>query len=114
MNLTMRARRLRREQTEAETRLWTHLRRRVLAGRKFHRQFVLGSYIVDFVCLEERLIIEVDGGQHDANGPGEAARTSWLQSQGFQILRFWNTGVEQSLEGVIETTCGAFADGGQQ
>lgn len=88
-----------REQTPQEARLWVQLRRRRLAGRKFHRQYVLGSSIVDFVCLEERLIVEVDGGQHDANAAKDAARTAWLQSQGFRELRFWNTEVEQNLEG---------------
>ena len=109
MTLTHRARHLRRQQTPQEAHLWSQLRRRGLAGRKFHRQYVLGAYILDFVCLEERLIVEVDGGQHDANAAKDAARTAWLESQGFRVLRFWNTEVEQNLEGVIETIAAAFA-----
>lgn len=108
MSLTLRARGLRRAQTSQEARLWAHLRRRALANRKFHRQFVLGCYIVDFVCLEERLIVELDGGQHSANAARDAARSAWLQCQGFRVLRFWNTEVEQNLEGVLQTIGAAF------
>ncbi len=112
--LTRRARRLRREQTHCEAILWSRLRRRGLASRKFHRQFVLGNYIVDFVCFEERLIVEVDGGQHNAADPAEAARTCWLESQGFRVLRFWNTDVEQALEGVLETIQATFIMRGER
>ena len=114
MNLTHRARNLRRQQTPQEARLWAQLRRRGLAGRNFHRQYVLGSYILDFICLEERLIVEVDGGQHGASVSKDAARTAWLQAQGFRVLRFWNTEVEQNLEGVIGTIAAAFADRGRR
>ena len=84
--LTKRARALRRDQTRAEALLWSQLRGRDLEGRKFHRQFPIGPYVVDFICWSERLVIEIDGGQHDANEGREADRTRWLRAQGFSLL----------------------------
>jgi very-short-patch-repair endonuclease len=98
-----RARELRKNQTDAEQKIWNHLRLRQMEGYKFRRQQPIGKYIVDFVCLEKRLIIEVDGGQHDDQGSYDAKRDSWLSSQGFRILRFWNNQIFNELVGVKET-----------
>ena len=92
------ARKLRRNPTEAEKRLWSILRDRQL-GCRFRRQQPIDHYIVDFVCLERRLIVEVDGGQHAADGP---ARTAYLEAQGFKLIRFWNNEVLSNLDGVAE------------
>ncbi|MEO5574516.1 MAG: endonuclease domain-containing protein [Gammaproteobacteria bacterium] len=94
------ARTLRSNPTDAEKLLWKHLRLRQLHGYKFRRQFPLGSYIVDFVCLEARLVIEVDGGQHIEQSMQDERRTEWLRQQGFTVLRFWNNQVLQETEAV--------------
>ncbi|MBN8736804.1 MAG: endonuclease domain-containing protein [Xanthomonadales bacterium] len=86
------ARRLRRDMTDAERRLWHHLRRRQLLGYRFRRQFPIGPYIVDFACIETKLIIEVDGGQH-FDATGDVARTQRLHELGYRVLRFWNNDV---------------------
>ena len=87
------ARKLRSNLTDAEKLLWKHLRLRQLHGYKFRRQFPLGSYVVDFICLEARLVIEVDGGQHVERSVQDERRTEWLRQQGFTVLRFWNNQV---------------------
>jgi very-short-patch-repair endonuclease len=97
-----RARRLRRNPTEAETRLWSVLRKRGLAGARFRRQVPLGRYIVDFLCLDARLVVEIDGGQHATEAERDAERTRWLESQGFRVLRFWNNEVLENLDGVAD------------
>ncbi len=86
---TDRARRLRRGSTDAEMKLWHNLRSRSLCAAKFVRQQPIGPFIVDFVCREYRLIIEVDGSQHTEN-PNDKARDAFLRSQGYRVLRFWN------------------------
>ena len=88
--------------TDAEQRLWYHLRLRQLGRHKFRRQQLIGRYVVDFVCLERRLIVEVDGGQHDEQVARDVLRTAWLESQGFRVIRFWNTEVFSNVEGVCE------------
>jgi len=93
-----RARTLRRNSTQAEIKLWSILRNRQFQHLKFRRQQPLGRYIVDFICLEHRLIVEVDGGQHTEQA--DAARTEWLQAQGFLVLRFWNNDVLANRDGV--------------
>ncbi len=92
---------LRNSATDAERALWKSLRGDSLNGLRFRRQFPLGIYIVDFVCFEVRLIVEVDGGQH-AESAKDAQRDAWLKSQGFQVLRFWNNEVLQNMEGVMQ------------
>ena len=94
------ARKLRSNLTDAEKLLWKHLRLRQLHGYKFRRQFPLGSYVVDFICLEARLVIEVDGGQHVERSVQDERRTEWLRQQGFTVLRFWNNQVLQETEAV--------------
>ena len=101
------ARRLRKNPTEAEKRLWSVLRKRGLEGARFRRQAPLGRYIVDFLCLDARLVVEVDGGQHAIEAARDAERTRWLESQGFRVLRFWNDEVLQNLDGVAEVIAGA-------
>ncbi len=86
---TQRARTLRSNPTDAERRLWQGLRGRQMDGFKFRRQMPLGPYIVDFVCLEARLVIEVDGGQHQGSQKDQA-RDAWLTAEGYRVLRFWD------------------------
>lgn len=97
-----RAKALRRDPTEAERALWNHLRMRQLEGHKFRRQQPLGRYIVDFACLEKRLVVELDGGQHSEQVGSDTARTAWLETQGFRVLRFWNNDVLSEIEAVKE------------
>jgi very-short-patch-repair endonuclease len=89
---TARARGLRRSSTDAENALWYRLRSRALNGYKFVRQEPIGSYTVDLVCRERRLIIEVDGSQH-ADNPRDAIRDKWLIDHNYRVLRFWNNDV---------------------
>ena len=98
---TAKARNLRSNLTDAERRLWRHLRLRQVDGYKFRRQRPIGKYIVDFVCLEKFLVIEVDGGQHDTQNLYDTERDSWLKSQGFTVLRFWNHDVLRVTESVL-------------
>lgn len=99
---TARARLLRANETEAEYRLWGELRGRHLNGHKFVRQVPLGSYVVDFLCREKKLIVEVDGSQH-ADRMSDERRTKWLNEQGYAILRFWNQEVLAERRAVLET-----------
>jgi very-short-patch-repair endonuclease len=93
---------LRSNQTEAEQQLWNHLRAHRFLDLKFKRQKPIGRYIVDFVCVERRLIIEIDGGQHAEQVEYDQHRDAWLRGQGYTILRFWNNEVIQQMEGVLE------------
>ena len=102
------ARKLRQKATDAERALWQQLRAARLGGHKFRRQTPIGRYIVDFVCFEGRLIVEVDGGQHAGRQRQDAQRTAWLASQGFRVLRFWNTevlGKMEAVKAVIARAC---------
>jgi very-short-patch-repair endonuclease len=99
---TARARELRNNPTEAERAPWQHLRLRQLGGYEFRRQQPIGPYIADFVCLEKKLIIEVDGGQHGEQATYDARRSAWLKAEGFCVLRFWNHEVLQSIDAVKE------------
>lgn len=99
--LTSRSQALRKNATDAERKLWSVLRSRQLGGFKFRKQVELDGYVVDFLCPEKRLIIEVDGGQHTAER--DARRTTYLESQGFRLIRFWNNDVLQNLDGVWTT-----------
>jgi len=96
------AREMRSAQTDAEQVLWYHLRARRFQGAKFRRQRPVGPYIVDFVCPEYRLVLEVDGGQHSASAPYDARRDAWLAANGYRVLRFWNNEVMQRLPDVLE------------
>ena len=94
------SRSLRREMTDAEKLLWRHLRLKQIGDYKFRRQHPLGNYIVDFVCLEAALVLEVDGGQHADHFDSDAIRTRWLEAKGFCVMRFWNNEVLSNIEGV--------------
>ena len=100
--LLLNAKTLRTNQTEVEQRLWYHLRAHRFMDLKFKRQKPMGRYIVDFVCVERQLIIEIDGGQHAEQTGYDQQRDAWLHSQGYTVLRFWNHEVMQQLEGVLE------------
>jgi len=95
--------------TEAEKRLWQILRSRQMNGHGFRRQVPIGVYIADFVCHEARLIVEIDGGQHDRSSPRETERTGFLKNQGYRMLRFWNNEVLANLDGVHAAICGALS-----
>lgn len=100
--IRLRARALRQNSTEVERQLWRHLRLWQLDGHKFRRQQPIGNYIVDFVCLEKRVIVELDGGQHADQSEYDAERDAWLREQRFTVLRFWNNDVMQNIDGVNE------------
>lgn len=97
-----RARRMRRNMTDAEKLLWRHLRNRQL-GHKFRSQMWLCGYIADFACPEAGLVVEADGGQHDARSDYDRARTSAFAREGFRVLRFWNHDILGNLDGVLKT-----------
>ncbi len=90
---------MRADATRAENVLWQALRNKQLEGLKFKRQVPLGGYIIDFVCFDAKLIVEVDGGQH-AESKSDAERDAYFESQGFRTLRFWNDEVENNIDGV--------------
>ena len=92
---------LRTNQTEAEQRLWYHLRAHRFMNLKFKRQTPIGPFIVDFVCREYRLIVEADGGQH--GGDDDVRRDAWLKAQGFTVLHFWNHDILQQTDVVLES-----------
>jgi very-short-patch-repair endonuclease len=94
------ARKLRRNMTDAERKLWSILRNRKLTHMKFRRQVPIGPYVADFLCYEARLIVEADGGQH-ADAAHDAERDAWPASQGFHVLRFWNSDIFGNPEGVM-------------
>jgi len=100
------ARQLRANSTKAELRLWNRLRSRALNGHKFVRQEAIGPYIVDFVCRKQRVVVEVDGGQH-AIDTRDAVRDKWLVERGYRALRFWNNDVMGNVDGVLEMIAAA-------
>ena len=102
MDLLNNAKSLRSNQTDAEIKLWYRLRAHRFLGLKFKRQKPIGIYIVDFVSVEQKLIIELDGGQHAENVDYDEARTKFLESVGYKVLRFWNNQVLQEMESVLE------------
>jgi len=93
---------MRRQPTKAENLLWYHLRNRQIANVKFRRQEPTGSFIADFVAMELRLIIELDGGQHALAANADKARTTALEKDGYRVLRFWNNDVLENLDGVLQ------------
>ena len=101
------AARLRRDRTEAEDRLWQVVRNRQLGGYKFRFQASLYPYVVDLICIEARLIVELDGGQHSE--AKDARRTVFLESSGYRILRFWNSDVIENIDGVADTLLAVLA-----
>ncbi|MDD5240959.1 MAG: endonuclease domain-containing protein [Sulfuricella sp.] len=96
------AKEMRHAPTDAEGRMWFFLRNRRMAGNKFRRQHALGHYILDFICIESRLVVELDGGQHATQPKYDSERTLFLEQRGLQVLRFWNDDVLQRSEAVLE------------
>ena len=99
---TSKARELRKNMTTQERKLWSILRKKSLNNLKFRRQYPIGDYIVDFICHEKNLIIEVDGGQHNENKNKiyDEVRTKFLESKAFKVIRFWNNEIDENIEGV--------------
>ncbi|MGC1547903.1 MAG: DUF559 domain-containing protein [Rhodanobacter sp.] len=97
-----RARRLRTHSTDAERHLWRFLRRNHLAGHKFRRQYPLAGYIVDFICVPVKLVIELDGGQHLDVQAYDLARTAMIEHHGYRVRRFWNDDVLLHTDAVLE------------
>jgi len=98
-----RARKLRKNMTDVERLLWRYLRNRQLGEWKFRRQHAIGPFIVDFVCVEKKLVIEADGGQHAQNLETDNKRSEYLREKGYQIIRFWNHEILQEPEAVLNT-----------
>jgi very-short-patch-repair endonuclease len=105
-----RARELRKRLTNAEKKLWSHIRLRQITGHKFRRQQLIGRYIVDFACLEKKLVVEVDGGQHSLQSSSDKERTVWLESQGYRVLRFWNDEVLKEIEIILDVIARALEE----
>jgi very-short-patch-repair endonuclease len=102
MNLNNKARALRKNQTDVELLLWQQLRNRRLCSYKFRRQFPIAPYVADFACLELKLIIELDGGQHADQISYDNQRSLFLEQRGFKVIRFWNNDVIQNTTGILE------------
>ncbi len=100
--MELRVHELRKRQTDAEKKLWFFLRNRQLNGAKFRRQHPISFYIVDFCCIEKKIIIEIDGSQHKLNAQEDKIRTDFLTAQGYHVIRFWNHEVLTQLEAVLE------------
>jgi len=102
--LTPIAKTLRKRTTDTEQLLWRHLRAKRFAGLKFRRQQPIGIYIVDFVCFEKRVIVELDGGQHalSAEMRDDSRRDQWFGEQGYKVLRFWDNDVLTNIRGVLD------------
>ena len=104
MNTYENARNLRKNMTKQERILWKLLRKKSINNLKFRRQYPIGNYIVDFICNEKNLIIEIDGGQHneDQNIIYDQVRTKYLESKGYKVIRFWNNDIDNNIEGVYQ------------
>ncbi len=98
------ARELRKNMTSQEQKLWKILKNKSFYGYRFRRQYPIGSYIVDFICREKKLVIEIDGGQHNQNDDIEydKKRTIYLNSLGYKVIRFWNNDIDKNIVGVYE------------
>jgi len=96
------ARQLRKSETDAERKIWQQLRSRILSEAKFRRQHPVGPYVVDFICINEKLIIKLDGSQHQQQQDYDAARTAFLEQAGYRVLRFWDNDVLVNTESVMQ------------
>ncbi len=96
------ARFLRNNMTEQERKFWQIIKNRQFYGYRFLRQYVIGEYIVDFICREKKIIIELDGGQHNeqSNIVYDLSRTKYLENKGYKVIRFWNNDIDNNLDGV--------------
>jgi very-short-patch-repair endonuclease len=104
---SMQAKELRSNMSDAESRLWYYLRAKRFRGLKFRRQAPMGRYVVDFLCEEAHLVLEVDGGQHAERVEEDSARTHWLNARGYRVIRFWNSDVWENVDGVLDTLAAA-------
>ena len=98
----VRARKLRNQSTDAERLLWQHLRHKQINGFRFRRQFPIGAYIADFACIEAKLVVELDGGQHQEKAAHDTRRDAQISNQGYRVLRFWNNQVFAETTAVLE------------
>jgi very-short-patch-repair endonuclease len=103
-NLKENASFLRKNMTRQEHIIWSIIRNRKFYGFRFLRQYIIGSYIVDFICRERKIIIEIDGGQHNTSEKivYDEERTKYLEAKGYKIIRFWNCDIDNNIEGVYE------------
>ena len=104
-----RARVLRKQSTDAERHLWQYLRRKQLNGHRFRRQVPICGYIADFACIEAKLVIEIDGGQHQERSMSDKRRDGKIEAQGFRVLRFWNNQVFEETTAVLDVILKALA-----
>ncbi len=98
-----RAKNMRADPTDAEKLLWEKLRAKRLNGHKFRRQMPIDSFIVDFACFKSKLVIELDGGQHDEQSSYDEFRTAVINQEGYRVIRFWNDVVFENTDGVLST-----------
>ena len=105
-----RARRLRRDQTEAERKLWARLRARQLCGVKFRRQHPIDRFVADFSCLGHRLVVELDGGHHAEQVETDQRRSALLARRGYRVLRFWDNEVMEDMDAVLERIAAVLSD----
>ncbi|HXI99882.1 MAG TPA: DUF559 domain-containing protein [Micropepsaceae bacterium] len=96
------ARTMRHQPTEWEKRFWSRVRDRRLGGYKFKRQMLIGPFIVDFVCIERKMVVELDGGQHTDNKDYDDNRDAFLKSKGFRVIRVWNIDIPEHIDDVLE------------
>ena len=103
-NINQNARKLRQNMTKQERALWNILKNRQFYGYRFRRQHPIENYIVDFICREKKIIIEIDGGHHNQPNDieNDKKRTAFLESQGYQVIRFWNNDIDKNIEGVFK------------
>ena len=97
------AKRLRKNQTDAERKIWQNIRNRQLGDFKFKRQYPVGPYILDFVCIDKKLVVEIDGGQHMERQEKDRERTRYLEVKGYRVIRFWNDQVVKETPAVLES-----------
>ncbi|MFX5747255.1 endonuclease domain-containing protein, partial [Acinetobacter baumannii] len=89
-----------RREPGVERKLWSALRNRQLENHKFRFQATIGTFVVDFLCVEKRLVVELDGSQHSEEG--DRRRTAYLEAQGYVVMRFWNSDLVENFDGVVE------------
>jgi very-short-patch-repair endonuclease len=98
------------ESTEAERKLWKHLRAKRFDGFQFRRQHRIGPYFADLCCVKQHLIVELDGGHHAEQQERDATRTAYLTEQGYRVICFWNEQVNREIDNVLEAIYAALAD----
>lgn len=109
-SIRVKARQLRRNQTDAEQAIWARLRDRQLCGAKFRRQHPIGPFIADYCCPQSKVIVELDGGQHAVQVAADQKRSRFLEEQGYEMLRFWNHDVLKDTVAVLERIAEALSD----